>query len=142
MIRFNDPISGFTIDVQQYQWGYREGTEYLQRVWGETGAGVQWRERIPYRNRWQATVRFAGSRDMAEKLRTLTYLVMHHGNPVQFFPDLTNTPSTFRWVDWPQTFANAYVADWRHEIELELRESLTPPPTHSFTVVGLAVPGA
>jgi len=120
VIRFTDPVSGYSVDVQSYQWGYDDGTTYLQREFGRTSAGVLFREILDTTAR-PMTVTFEGDRTLAEALRTLSSLVMAYGGRVQFFPD-TSDLGTYRWIDWQPDWTNAYVTDWRHRVKITLAE--------------------
>ena len=121
MIRFTEPQSGFSVDVQSYQWGYEDGTTYVQREFGTSAAGVLYRERVADVTSRTLQVTFEGSRSLAESIRTLTYLAMRHGGRVQFYPDTADL-GTYRWIDWQSTMENAHLMDWRHRIELTLVE--------------------
>lgn len=121
MIRFTEPLSGYSIDVPSYQWGYDDGVEHIERRFGETNAGVLWRERVPDVSRRTLTVTFTGDRALAEQLRNLTYYALRSGGRVQFFPD-TATLGTFRWLDWALTLPNTHVLDLRHSLRLTLVE--------------------
>lgn len=118
MIRF--VLGTLSVDLQSYQWGYRSGTSYLERVLGTSGGGVLYRQKVGTTQRL-LTVEFQQSDASLSQLRELGILAGRTGRRVQFIPDTTDL-GTYRWVDWPAEMDVQHSVEGRLVIEVPLVE--------------------
>lgn len=120
MIRF---VAGpFTVNIDSYQWGYRAGVLYLERVFGTTPVGTLFRSKIGDDTR-SLVVTFAQSDTLLSQLRELGLYAARTATRVQFIPDTADL-GTFRWIDWSPAIEFRHVIEGRIRVEIPIMEQV------------------
>lgn len=125
-VQFVEPISGYTVTMPVYQWGYTEGKEYLERLHGVTPHGVMYRSKVATDGGEAVTQRlmkvlFENTDPTIHTLRTLSWFAMKNAGPVTFYPDADDT-GTYWLVDWAETIEVERVLDNHLTLEVTLVE--------------------
>lgn len=114
-------ITGLTVTLASYQWGYTYGRVFGARNVQTNDFGVQFRNLTGTIQRKQK-VQFINIDSAIEALRTLTVQAGRRGLPVTFTPDEVNAPGTSWIVDWPDTETFQQTLQNRRTFEIELLE--------------------
>lgn len=119
-VRFN--IGTFNADVDCWQWGYNEGKDYIERVFGTTPYGHFYRSKVG-KSRRMFTITFVKNAVTSEILRTLSLIAMRSFGNVTFYQDL-NDVSTAIVLDWQTALEKEIVFDDREAIQVNVQEHL------------------
>lgn len=108
-------ITGLTVTLDCYQWGYTSGRVFGSRNEATSDYGVLHRELTGTIQR-KMSVRFTQIDSKLEALRTLAVRAGRNALPVTF----TDAEGESFLVDWPETVEFHQMLDNRRELTLEL----------------------